>query len=66
MLVSGAVLNTAFASLSLVYQAYVKIKTNKERCAQLLDRCQQVVYRLQEIVVKTGDAVVQDRVADLE
>lgn len=66
MLIESSILTSAFTSLSIVYQAYSKIKSNRERCGQLVERCQLVVDRLQAIVTCQGEAAVQARVHDLE
>lgn len=62
----GSVLGTALAALALVYQAYTTVKTNRERCAHLVQRCQAVVDRLEAIMVVHGDAAVRSRLGDLE
>ncbi|KAI0068536.1 hypothetical protein BV25DRAFT_6149 [Artomyces pyxidatus] len=60
-------LGAAYASVQLVYQAYSKVKTNRTRCARLVDRCDLVVERLQRVVAATGDdTVVQERIHELE
>ncbi|THH19862.1 hypothetical protein EW146_g1406 [Bondarzewia mesenterica] len=63
---SGAALNTVIASVQLVYHAYVKVRTNRERCARLVERCQMVVDRLQRLVATNGDGSVRDRIHQLE
>jgi hypothetical protein len=65
---SSIVLGAAFAAVQLVYQAYSKVKTNKARCARLVERCQFIVDRLECITTTTtsGDAVVRERIRELE
>ncbi|KAA1466437.1 hypothetical protein DENSPDRAFT_32941 [Dentipellis sp. KUC8613] len=59
-------LGAAFAAVQLVYQAYSKVKTNRARCARLVDRCQYVVDRIQRLVVAHGDEAVRARISELE
>ncbi|KAI0307157.1 hypothetical protein B0F90DRAFT_529354 [Multifurca ochricompacta] len=60
-------LGAAFAAVQLVYQAYSKVKSSKARCARLVERCQLVVERLERIAMtKDGDAVIRERIHELE
>lgn len=64
---SSIALGAAFASVQLVYQAYSKVKTNKARCARLVDRCQMVVDRLQRVTLTNDDdEALQQRIRQLE
>ncbi|TFY64466.1 hypothetical protein EVG20_g5936 [Dentipellis fragilis] len=56
----------AFAAVQLVYQAYSKVKTNRARCARLVDRCQYIVDRIQRLVAAHGDEAVRVRIGELE
>ncbi|KAI5124913.1 hypothetical protein M0805_007341 [Coniferiporia weirii] len=66
MIAGTAVLSTALTSLSVIYQAYAKVKSNKERCRQLVERCQLIVDRLQAILLSNNDSGVLRRVKNLE
>ncbi|TFK55942.1 hypothetical protein OE88DRAFT_683891 [Heliocybe sulcata] len=65
---SSTLLNTAFAALQLVYQAYSSARTNKKRCGSLVQRCQFLVERLQALVDVDCryDEQLQHRVQRLE
>ncbi|KAI0053571.1 hypothetical protein FA95DRAFT_457139 [Auriscalpium vulgare] len=63
---SSLALGAAFASVQLVYQAYSKVKTNKARCARLVERCQLVVDRLQHLVSANGERSIVERISELE
>ena len=67
LLMSGIALGAAFAAVQLVHRAHSKVKTSKARCARLVERCQFVVDRLECITVtKGGDAIVRERIHELE
>ncbi|KAI9448026.1 hypothetical protein H4582DRAFT_52841 [Lactarius indigo] len=60
-------LGAAFAAVQLVYKAYSKTKTNKARCARLVERCESVVDRLERIATaRDGDVVIRERIHELE
>ncbi|KAH9062693.1 hypothetical protein EDB87DRAFT_1681820 [Lactarius vividus] len=60
-------LGAAFAAVQLVYKAYSKTKTNKLRCARLVERCESVVDRLERIATaRDGDVVIRERIHELE
>lgn len=64
---SSIALGAAFAAVQLVHQAHTKVKTNKTRCARLVERCQLVVDKLKR-VAETGDsdAIIRERIHELE
>ncbi|KAI0005023.1 hypothetical protein BJV74DRAFT_880935 [Russula compacta] len=64
---SSLALGTAFAAVQLVHQAHTKVKTNKTRCARLVERCQLVVDKLKRVAA-TGDsdAIIRERIHELE
>ncbi len=66
MIITSTIISTALSSLSLVYQAYVKVKTNKSRCKKLVERCHTVVERLQATIADIHDEVLEDRISYLE
>lgn len=45
-------LGAAFSSLALVWSAYSRVKSNKERCAQLAARCELIFDRLHAMVMQ--------------
>ncbi|KAH8999104.1 hypothetical protein EDB92DRAFT_1812953 [Lactarius akahatsu] len=60
-------LGAAFAAVQLVYKAHSKTKTNKARCARLVERCESVVDRLERIATaRDGDVVIRERIHELE
>jgi hypothetical protein len=64
---SGIALGAAFAAVQLVHRAHSKVKTNKARCARLVERCQLVVDRLERIAAtEGGDAIARERIHELE
>ena len=63
---ASTVLSAALAALALVYQAYTTVKSNRERCSQLVQRCQAVVDRLEAMTMVYGDAAVRCRLGELE
>ena len=48
-------LTTIGSALALVYQAYSKIKTNKERCKMLYDQCLLINNRLEAYVTRNSN-----------
>ncbi|TDL29579.1 hypothetical protein BD410DRAFT_892850, partial [Rickenella mellea] len=66
MIITSTIISTALSSLSLVYQAYVRVKTNKSRCKKLAERCHTVVERLQATIADIHDEVLEDRISYLE
>ncbi|THH08638.1 hypothetical protein EW145_g2572 [Phellinidium pouzarii] len=66
MILESMVLSTVLTSLSVVYQAYAKIKSNRGRCEQLVGRCQLIVDRLHSTLLSNNDTAVMGRIKDLE
>lgn len=46
------VLGAAFSSLALVWSAYSRVRSNKERCGQLKSRCDLIYDRLHSLLLR--------------
>ncbi|KAL5488110.1 hypothetical protein ACEPAI_6218 [Sanghuangporus weigelae] len=66
MVVETTALLNVLSALTTVYTAYSLIKSNKERCKQLVDRCEVIAKRLEAILAMKHDARIVSRIGDLE
>ncbi|OCB84417.1 hypothetical protein A7U60_g8401 [Sanghuangporus baumii] len=66
MVVETSALLNVLGALSTVYTAYSLIKSNKDRCKQLVDRCEVIAKRLEALLTVNNDARIISRIGDLE
>ena len=59
-------LSTIVTAFGLVYTAYIQVKSNKERGAQLKDRCEMIMVRAREMVEASDDQTIQGRLQELD
>ena len=59
-------LSTIVTAFGVVYTAYTKVKSNKERFAQLKDRCEMIMVRAREMVEASDDQTIQGRLQELD